>query len=279
MIEAFHSLWTKPYLISNLTSKYEMKDYELLVMILSALNWRKKNGRLRLITDSIGLEYIRSLELEFLWDNNISCFLDKVPEKINPKYYWAAGKLYALSSVQAPIVMLDMDLIVWNRLNFDIWDKDVVVIHEEEIMDGIYPNKEYFEKSGYIFNSDWNWKVEPVNTAFLYISNNEFKQYYVSNAIDFMINNYQAEDRVKNMVFAEQRLLTMCAEYKKKSINKLYNISELNKQKDFTHIWGEKKNLNKQNEFFCKKCLRRIINDFPYMLNKYIIKKLYRKYF
>ena len=44
-MKAFRSNWTAPYLINS--STYEMKDYEILMTILSALKWREKNGSIK----------------------------------------------------------------------------------------------------------------------------------------------------------------------------------------------------------------------------------------
>ena len=54
----------------------------------------------------------------------------------------------------------------------------------------------------------------PSNTAFMYISNNEFKEYYTETAIDFMSNLSNSYNKIINMVFAEQRLISMCAKRK-----------------------------------------------------------------
>ena len=56
-MKAFHSNWTAPYLINS--SLYEMKDYEILTTILSALKWREKNGSIKMITDRVGESYYK----------------------------------------------------------------------------------------------------------------------------------------------------------------------------------------------------------------------------
>ena len=69
--------------------------------------------------------------------------------------------------------------------------------------------------NNYLFDENFDWSVLPSNTAFTYISNNEFKDYYTSESIKFMKNVINNNDKITNMVFAEQRLLSMCAERKK----------------------------------------------------------------
>ena len=66
-------------------------------------------------------------------------------------------------------------------------------------------------KNNYKFDREWDWKAKPCNTAFTYIADEDFKKYYVDSAIDFMRNTISGEDTLKNMVFAEQRLISMCA--------------------------------------------------------------------
>ena len=42
--------------------------------------------------------------------------------------------------------------------------------------------------NNYLFDENFDWSVLPSNTAFAYISNNEFKDYYTSESIKFMKN-------------------------------------------------------------------------------------------
>ena len=68
-----------------------------------------------------------------------------------------------------------------------------------------------------------------------------------------VINN---NDKITNMVFAEQRLLSMCAERKKIKINEIMTLEELfnENQKLFTHTWGYKQEIRndfKKRKDFC----------------------------
>ena len=47
-MDAFHTIWTEP---ARMKDVYGMLDYEILVMIISALNWRKYNGNITLYAD------------------------------------------------------------------------------------------------------------------------------------------------------------------------------------------------------------------------------------
>ena len=61
MITAFHSFWSKPNRIKN-NGTVVIPDFELLVMVLSALTWQSIQGPIRMITDSEALERAAGLQ-------------------------------------------------------------------------------------------------------------------------------------------------------------------------------------------------------------------------
>ena len=269
MIEAFHSNWTKPFFTINPHMDYYVEDFEILTTILSALKWREKNGSIKMITDEVGANYYKSMGLENIWDLGIEISLDNIDYDIDSSVFWAAGKLYALKEQKSPCVMIDTDFIVWENIRKILKNTQVSVIHKEKIIKEVYPNKEFFKfKDGYFLDKGLDWTVLPSNTAFMYISNEDLKEYYTESAINFMKNLDNNSDKIANMVFAEQRLISMCAKMKNIDINEIMTLEELfsNKQKLFTHTWGYKKEMrsdfNKRKEF-CIRCIVRIIKDFP----------------
>ena len=107
-MQAFHSNWTRPFFIRNPHIEYRIEPFELLTTALSALEWRRENGSIRMICDTPAKRYYESLGLCFLWDDGVYPLLDTMPEDINATAFWAAGKLYALSAMPSPCVMLDL---------------------------------------------------------------------------------------------------------------------------------------------------------------------------
>ena len=101
-MQAFHSNWTRPFFIRNPHMEYRIEPFELLTTALSALEWRRENGSIRMICDTPAKRYYESLGLCFLWDDGVYPLLDTMPEDINATAFWAAGKLYALSCVPLP---------------------------------------------------------------------------------------------------------------------------------------------------------------------------------
>lgn len=284
MIEAFHSNWTQPF-FTLYNGEYFIEDFEILTTILSALKWQEFNGNIKMITDERGAEYYKSLHIDTIWNKGIDVVLDKlISKEIDPNIFWAAGKIYALQSENTPCAMIDTDFIVWNNINDILYDKEVCTIHREDITD-IYPFKDYFiMKDKYSFDSEWDWRIKPQNTAFTYIANKEFKDYYTNSAIEFMKNLKVGNNRIINMVFAEQRLISMCSKKMKINIHEIFSLEELSREKQhlFTHIWGYKDVLrtNKsERSAFCVRCIRRILKDYPYFEDKIANMDMLKEYY
>lgn len=266
-MEAIHSTWTKPRIYS--AGDFFIEDFDILTTILSALKWREKNGTIKMITDSTGLKFYESRGMCGLWDS-IETTLDEIPDSVNPEIFWAAGKLYALKSQNAPAAVLDTDFIVWDRIAFDSLG-DLTVIHKEEINNDVYPDIHHFKmKYGYIFHPDLDWREKPSNCAFYVIKNNALKEDYINEALQF-IDNTASGDTLTYMVFAEQRLLSMTAKRMGIEIKEFSNLERLfnDGEKYFTHTWGMKQQMRDMPELrydFCKRCAERIKKDFPFFI-------------
>ena len=270
-MQAFVSNWTRPYAVRCPDRPYQMTDFDLLTTVLSALVWRRENGSIRMITDDTGAQYYRSLGLTDLWDGGIFTYLNDIPSTIDPCTFWAAGKLYALAATPAPCVMLDTDFIVWHSLS-EHWHRPLAVIHREALNPAIYPAPSAFVLApSYHFPTNWNWHEPACNTALTYFGNDTLRKTYVGQAMDFM-QAARGRDGVIYMVFAEQRLLAMCAQACGVPIHAFSTEQDLfqGNQRDFTHIWGFKQAMQEQpvlHELFCQKCAARIRKDFPIYAN------------
>jgi hypothetical protein len=221
-----------------------------------------------MITDNIGAEYYQRLGIDHIWDLGVDAVLDDmIDDAILPLSFWAAGKIFALQSQNAPCAMIDTDFIVWKSIEKQLNGEKLAVIHREEITYEIYPEKSFFDMvEDYQFPVDWDWSVSPCNTAFLYIADNEFKNYYTGKSIEFMKNMRWSKNITTEMVFAEQRLLAMCAVSRNIPIKSLLDVNGLENQKIFTHVWGFKSELQTKLEKrreFCINCVKRIAADFP----------------
>lgn len=239
-----------------------VEDFDLYCTAISALQWRKNGGSITMCCDNAFAEYYRRIGFSEVWDDIDVCVADDL-EGIDPLMFWAGGKLLALREADAPVVMLDTDFIVWDN---PVFGGEIIAAHRENISDGIYPQLSFFQTRGHIL-PDLSEDVLPLNTAFLYIPDNDFKEFYTSQAIAFMKSAVKCGDHLKYMVFAEQRLAAMCADYTGTPVKTLLDKDILFRpQSDFTHLWGAKQAMRDHPELradFLAKCRSRLLSGFP----------------
>ncbi len=260
-MNAIHIISTAPFFAKK-SGAFSVEDFDLYCTVLSALNWRRHNGEIQLFADSAGAEYYEKLGLCDIWDGVQVCVPDDL-EGIDPQMFWAGGKLFALREAEAPCVMLDTDFIVWEKLDFG---GEIIAAHREELYPDIYPPLGYFRLRDHII-PQFDESVLPLNTAFLYLPDNDFRLFYTSQAIAFMKSAVSCEDRLCYMVFAEQRMAAMCAEYTGTPVKTLLDKNHLFfPQSSFTHLWGAKQAMRDNPDLradFCRKAAERIRADFP----------------
>ena len=261
---AFHALRAR-----GPQETFALEDFALFAMLLSALEWRRHNGRVKLITDSVGIEYLDTCGLLDAWDET-EVLLDEMKSLgIDENVFWAGAKLYALSRQETPCVMMDLDFIAWQPMDFSAYGRDLVVIHREDICRSIYPPKEAFRfRDGWQLPVWLDWSARPCNAAFAYFGSQRFLREYTAFALRFMQMADAFDDRLRYMVFAEQRWMAMCAAHLAIPVHEISTLEGLfgGKQKYFTHIWGHKQRLRdhpREAEAFCRKCAGRLRHDFP----------------
>lgn len=266
---AFHTNWTRPFFARNGNVPYSIEPFELFTTVLSALSWQALGGSIQLITDACGAAYYRQIGLSSLWDGGIHPTLDDcIPAHVSASTFWAAAKLYALRQVCAPCFMMDTDFILWQSVQMRCDTADVAVIHREEIFPDIYPDASHFHVSPKFHLHDLDWGVKPCNTAFAYFGNPAFKDLYTTKAISFMEEVHDIDEPLTYMVFAEQRLLAMCAAKANRSILALSDVDKLflSGQRAYTHVWGYKQHMRDNTtarNAFCRRCATRLVRDFP----------------
>ena len=135
-------------------------------------------------------------------------------------------------------------------------------------MPDIYPGPAAFRcTQGFDFDR-FDWSVQPFNTALAYFGKDSFRRYYTDTAIDFIRRSPQADDVLTYMVFAEQRLLAMCARQRSIRSAALSDLPSLfggEQQGYFTHVWGFKQQMRDDPllyEDFCRRCAARLSRDF-----------------
>ena len=266
-MRAFHTLRTKNF------SDFAPEDFELFTLIISALEWRKLNGEIFLYTDAVGKNFLERRGLTDCW-NGIDSSLDEMDSLgVDEKVFWAGAKLFALQKQLAPCVMMDLDFIVWQPIDFSRFGANVAVIHREEKNLPCYPDKNFFSfTDNFALPQDLDWSLDPCNAALVYFGNKNFVDGYCNFAFKFMCNARPAAelhgwDLLPYMVFVEQRWLAMASKIFGVELHSLSTITELfGGQNVFTHIWGHKTFLRENPaaaKKFCRDCAGRIAHDFP----------------
>ena len=238
-MDAFHIISTAPFFAKN-NGAFALEDFDLFTAVISALEWRRDGSRIFLYCDAPAADYIRNAGLEKVWDG----VRDTVPDDldgIDPEMFWAAGKLLALRQMDAPCVMIDTDLIVWSKPEFG---RDIIAAHREDLNPDVYPPLEYFSAAGHILPG-----------------------FYTSQAVAFMKSAERCGERLRYMVFAEQRMAAMCADYTGTGVQTLLDKDALFfPQEKYTHLWGAKQQMRERpllREEFIWRCIARILRDFP----------------
>ena len=267
VMKAFHAFWSAPNCLRG-GGEIVFPDYELLTMMLSALKWRQKNGSIRMVTDSAGAAFFARAGLDGLWDDGIDTLLDGLDAALDARIFWAAGKLEALRRVEAPCVMLDTDLILWEDIGARC-SGGVTVAHREALLPDVYPDPRtaFSLDPGYAFPREWDFSIPAANTAFLYLPDDALRRCYVDEAFRFMCAlRDRGVDPTVAMCFAEQRILPMCAAAKGFAVHALLHERALDDQAFATHLWGYKRALSESPERrveYCLTCVARLLRDFP----------------
>ena len=210
-LTAYHALSTAAFRANHPGQRYSLHEVDMKMAEMSALFWKRFNGPIKMITDRPGYEYLVHSPLAEVYDE-ILPVLDTRCCGINAAKYWAAAKIQALSRLPLPCVILDMDMLILKPLKLS-GEKLVCACHEF-VDDIVYPPLSFFNtRPGYSFPPEWSEQALPVNTAFLYMGDRELRDYYTRESFRFMLAEKESPDYWATcMVFAEQRILGMCAE-------------------------------------------------------------------
>ncbi|MBR4991005.1 MAG: hypothetical protein IKY96_07580 [Oscillospiraceae bacterium] len=243
-LEACHVLMTKPGRYLKEGQPFSMKPNAQWTARLSALAWKRYNGPIHLLTDEVGGRYVRQIGLDQVYDSIRDDLWDCYG--LNQKKFWASGKLLALERLETPCLILDMDLIVWKPLPVRM--APLTVAHIEHLNERVYPDpeKHFLMSPRYRYPEDWDFTAEPVNTALVWFGDEALKKEYLKEAFRFMkYERDTPDDGAVCMVFAEQRILGMCAARRGISPEVLLDYDRITEPQDLlTHTWGGKRILN-----------------------------------
>ena len=210
------------------------------------------------------------------WDGGVgTAHLEKAARTINASVFWSFGKLVALRQEDAPLCVLDTDLIVWSGIG-DLVTEPVMSLHEEPLHFAAYVGRDRLVAAPAFDWDGLDWTATPCSGALLVFTDESFKNAYAERALSFMDGNPLAAEPGGTIpvhpIFVEQRLLPMCARASGVRIGSFlrdHNGVELHsgaRNTLFTHLWNAKTALHadpKRRAALCAKYAARLARDHP----------------
>ena len=285
-MKAIHVNWTKPFFekhrlrghgfetLKNLNSKtYNQLDYQLLYTMVSAANWKKHNGPIKLYTDSVGASFYQRFGLLDLYDEVDINFLNGYSKSnIDAAYFWTSGKIKCLAHQTEPFVFLDQDMIIRNKIPEWVRVNDLTIAHWEIGRGYYYFDKEKFESE--IKHIPWidNYNIDDLspNTSFLCFNNMDLlKEYHEwhkklvttngenipewfwlltdQGILGHIIreNDYHVNTLTQKISLSHHNNTNGINRYKGKAEKWYFPLNPSNKELPFEHVWLDK--INTQN--------------------------------
>tara|TARA_R110000772_G_scaffold249530_2_gene363805 strand:- start:5159 stop:6028 length:870 start_codon:yes stop_codon:yes gene_type:complete len=235
---AFHGFGVNT---DNKQKTYFLRDSYLMAMVASAVCWKDLGGKIDLVIDKKIHKHFIDLGFGCLYDEVIPL---EMPKSIDPRFFWASGKMLAFDCYNEPIASIDPDLMVWKQLEYE--DSDVVMFHEDD------QNMKYYrdpEKHTRHFDESYNLKSQPFNAAFLLFNDMDFKRYSTKKWMSFMEKHKKYSDGIslkpsgETQVFLEQAGISCFANKQGKTIKTIFDnpgSGETIDNEFCWHIWGLK---------------------------------------
>jgi hypothetical protein len=230
-MNAFHVFWSSPLeertcggneqLVGGLDLERKLEDYYLLTLALSALQYKRlyPGSRLKLYSDGLSARYLDRHRLLDCWDACDGATLDRNVGKgvFDNSCFYSVGKFFAYREERAPCVLLDVDLVLWERADDVLRDNALVFTHWEDVHPETYwycSRDKLKTPRGYRFNERWDFDVMAANTSFVCFNHQRLMEAYTEEVIRFMEHNFVGGvfNIIKpELLFVEQRLLPMIA--------------------------------------------------------------------
>ena len=224
MLNGYNIFWSKPLIRSRGNTVCIFNIAELLCLINSALSWKKFYGKINLLCDEHILRIFNKANILFLWDSVDVDILAQMSANILEQEYFSAAKLFVQGYLKTPYSIIDHDAYFIKSFNGLLKNEyDIIAAHRESLdVSSIknrtkriytYPEPDVLYKNfSEINKNNFTYKQHPLNTAFLYISNDILRQQYINLAMEVIQNNSNITGNVNNVCdpytcFIEQRLL------------------------------------------------------------------------
>ena len=218
---------------------------ELLVQLISVCNHKHVNPDVPFVfvTDNKSLDFYRGTGLLDLYDEVRTDIFDDYPYDRVSDTFWATPKLWLMSKIQTPFLIIDTDLILNTPLR-EFQNNQMVYLHRE-LQSGYLRPSEVSTPPLWEWNGDKKYYKQslPINVSVLYFNHQEFKDFYLKYYFDFVLDNSgefinqdgDYIDKTSMQTFAEQYLLSAMALKYQKEVDNNFKIKSLS---DTVHAYG-----------------------------------------
>lgn len=225
--------------------------FNLLVWILSVLNWKYYGNEVILYCDNKTLTDIKKIGFDYLYDEINTTLLEdkKLSEGIDFLMYWAMPKLLALRYEVVDLgndcVISDQDVVPMSDVSRLWTNSDIAVWSNKEFVNvrTVYPKlKDLSLPKNYLLPRWFTGIAKPLNTGIIHIKDKEIVDLYTSEALKMArYNTNNNENSVcQTMCNAEQRMLGEIVKYKKLSYSVMQPINQGLFNKNGFHTHGYK---------------------------------------
>ena len=273
------------------------RPLELVTHMYSCLTHKEFNPdiQLVLIADPATVTFFDYWKITNLYDEVITDFFDDYPRDRISRRFWASPKIWAMSKLPTPFLILDTDLVLQKPLA-DFFDCDLLYLHRE--LSGPYPNIFDVEgPPGFVWDDEIRKSFRnclPMNCALIGMFNEAFKSDYVTAYFQYVLDStgelQYANRNSKRMtpvesaqIMIEQWFIAALVEYWRrvggrqittKSYSRVISCddyfmpydpdapaSSVNDELDYTfyHLWGAKKYQNDRSSPFFQKARSTLI--------------------
>ena len=251
-IKGIHTYYTTP-------NKAKLPNYEVIVLVMSALYYRKYIGPVELYCNQPIKDYLVKNNLDQYWDKvdtDISLEFNKIKNS-KALFMYGAFKNYVIEYIKVPFIIMNHDFMFKSAIPSELLECDVRFLHlEEKDLETYLPHADPNFLWGYRkFN---NWDVGKIaNTGAVYFNNQTFSYRFSTNISNYYRNIFGRDARSDQKVHFDQQLLMMLLEVDGLEVNtfsnfiydpitrelKRYSDDPLKEQVIWYRLWANKHSL------------------------------------
>lgn len=191
----------------------EFYQIDLIVHLCSTMFWKYKHGPIKLYCNEKYLEILKHYNLHILYDEINTEVLENIPYKPYLFKYWSFCKTYVakhISQTEDVFVLLDNDMWLRDDVGLD-YNFNFIAYHKEawsarSTQNPYAPPSEFLTEEEL---KEFNFKVNPVNCAFMYFNSKDLVNEWYKWAT-IVIERWKEREKLENnadTIFIEQRLL------------------------------------------------------------------------